>query len=366
MTGLVQIIEQQQQRESQRQVEAQLLTTQLAKLRSLRNDELRLRAKVAFLEKQAAAQGPLQRKADLVVTLQVEQSELQQLRNELEAQQQQLTASEVLPADAGLHLEAERLDERISDLKSRRQQARLHQGNVHYLEEKLARLGDEASLDLVNELTLCQEELKQVASQLAALHSRLQIEWQLSPADIPNLDEMSERQIKDFALAVVAKREVDSQAVVLRHMSEAIGRFDGTVTALLDDLRVSSYPTGSVRSPVTKDGVEVNLVRSDGPLMKGVDLVVPPPTWESRENVVWSVREPGSYRGVDVELTFDAVGLPAKFQCRRYQSDPKPEQSVSCLVDRDSLKAGLIRVHQTSKAWWEFWRSSPTLPNSWR
>lgn len=366
MTELTRIVQHQQQKESHQQVEAHLLSQHLAKLRSLRDDEVRLRARVALLEKQAAAQGPLQRKADLAEALRTEQSVLQQLRDELEARQEDVIASEDLPAATSLHLRAEQLDEHISDLKARRQQARLHQRNVLYLEEKLARLGDEATLDIVNELSLCEEELKQVTAQLAALYSRLQIEWQLSPTGLPNLDELNEKQIMDFALGVVARRERDSHAVVLGHMSDAVSRLDGTVTALLEELRASAYPSASVSSPVTKAGVQLTLVRSDLPPPKILELVVRPPKWESRERVVWSVRERGSFMGVEVELDFDAVGQPRRFECRRFVSDPKPEQEVSSKVDRDSLKAALARLHRTAKAWWEFWRATPSLPESWR
>lgn len=366
MTGLIQNIQQQQRKESHQQVEAHLLATQLAKLRGLRDDEVRLRARVALLETQAAALGPLQRKADLAEALRTEQSVLQRLRNELEARQEDVVATKDLPAATRLHLRAERLDEHISDLKARRQQARLHQRNVLYLEEKLARLGDEATLNIVNELSLCQDELKQVTAQLAALHSRLQIEWQLSTTDIPNLEDLNEKQIMEFALEVVARRERDSHAVFLGHMSDAVTKLDGIVTALLKELQASAYPSGGLSSPVAVGGLELSLVRSDLPPHESLDLFVRPPTWESRKRVLWSVRERGSFMGVEVELVFDAFGQPREFQCRRYVSDPKPVREISSNVDRESLKAALAQLHRTAKVWWNFWRSTPSLPESWR
>jgi hypothetical protein len=365
MSGIANVGYTQDRQEARRQVEAHLLATQLAKLRTLRSDEKRLRAKVALLQKQAVNQGPLHREINLSLALQQEQDELRQLREQLLVAEREIEAEQNLPPDEGLNLKAQRLEERISDLKARRNEARWHQSNVHFLEEKLASQGPDARLDVVNELRLSQEELKTVESQLAALYQRLESEWQLTPAALPNIEEMGDEEIAKYAHEIVVRRERESRDRVEQRMVEGARGVDAMVTALLEELRGAAYPSSPPRTPRYDGKINLSLVRVDPALISHSDAIISQPKWAARNEVSWSLHEPGSFAGVDVVLQFDSDGIPTRFSCQRQGHNPKEVRTATAELDRESLRSALMALYSSRKRWWEVWKSPVPVPKHW-
>jgi len=369
MAGVFNILQTQSQSEALHQVEAQRLVAQLANFRTLRAKEKHLRARVAYLEKQAARQGPLHREVNLALSLKGEQAQLQSLRDELAAQEKELEGQENLPVDETVQLKARRLDERISDLQARREQVLLHQSNVHFLEERLAQLGQDARLDFVNELKLSQEELKTVQASLESVQTHLFVEWQLTPADIPRLDEMDEKQIEKFAYEVVIKRETRSREGVMRCMAEGVKRLEEIVTPLLQELRASAYSSGKITSPSLDSGFAgIRLVRVDSRVSSQVPQSGGPisnPEWKSEGDVYWGISTPGTFAGVAVVVEFNQEGRPKGFECLLRGNDSKIGNRASAGLDRDSLRDALKRLLAVRKRPWEFWKSSPNLPKNW-
>jgi len=349
------------------ELEAQRLVAQLAQLRALRAEEKQLRARVAFLEKQAVVQGPLHREVELALTLEHEQTQLQQLRAELAAQEEELAAPEGVLVDETAQLKAQRLEERLSDLKARREQARLHQGNVLYLEEKLALLGADARLDMVNELKLSREELQRVERKLQSLQTQLLVEWQLTLADLPDLEEMDESQIGEFARRVASKIEELSREAFVRLQTEMIQRLDEFVSPLLEELRAFTY--GLLPRPIAEPPLaELKAVRSDQArftLDPGGELRRTQPPWQLERKVRWRLGLPGTRADVAVILDFDHHGHPQCFQCVLFNNDGRIQAQTSAGLDRGALRDALQRLLGVGRHWWEFWKAPRILPESW-
>ncbi len=134
-------IESSDTREQPNTLASMALSQQLAQYQQLRREEKKLRARVGYLEKQAALKGPLAVEVDLALLLQEEKAELETLRQTLASQEEQLEHLQALPAEERTAIEAEQLEQLVSDLRAKREQLRIIQDNVNFLEEKQAQFG---------------------------------------------------------------------------------------------------------------------------------------------------------------------------------------------------------------------------------
>lgn len=327
-------IESSDTREQPNTLASMALSQQLAQYQQLRREEKKLRARVGYLEKQAALKGPLAVEVDLALLLQEEKAELETLRQTLASQEEQLEHLQALPAEERTAIEAEQLEQLVSDLRAKREQLRIIQDNVNFLEEKQAQFGFDVPLNLANELKLARENLAKVQAQLQALEKILKEGWKLDPAQLENLDTMDEPQMRKLALQVVNRIEAEEREQAEQRLKAAAAKYDALVLATLEELRKAVYPDpdGHVRS--------IN-------------------------EAEWKLYFTGSFGGVSVRLEFDRTGNPVYWRCTRYHHDGRVIGERRADLPRDDLIAALRALHWKAKKWWQFWYKPPALPESW-
>jgi len=327
MSALFQI-EHSDQREQPDSLASVMLTEQLTKYQQLRREEKKLRGRVEFLEKQAALHGFLQAKVDAATLLQEEKSQLEALREEVEQQEDRLKKLEELPPAQRTDIEAEHLEQLLSDLKAKREQLRIYQGNLHYLEEKQAQLGLEARVDLANELKLTQAALEKVREQWQQLEKTLKAAWQFDPSTVPDFDALEAKQIKSLAKEIIARHEAQTQAQTQARMESAAQKYHELVVAELETLRQAAYPD---------------------PNCQVTDKL------PSAGKAEWKLFCVGSFGGVTVTVEFDHNGQSAHFKCVRHLHDGSVGDESDADLSRAALREALQALHQKNKKWWQWW-----------
>jgi hypothetical protein len=311
------------------------LSQQLAKYQQLRREEKKLRTRVGYLEKQAALKGPLAVEVNLAMLLQEEKAELETLRQTLASQEEQLEHLQSLPVEQRTTIEAEQLEQLVSDLQAKRVQLRIHQDNVNFLEEKQAQYGLDVPLNLANELKLARENLEKLQAQLQTLEKTLKEVWKLDPAQIENLDTMDEPQMRKLALQIVNRIETQEREQAEQRHQAAAEKYEALVLATLEELRKAAYPA------------------PDGHVRRVA------------HETEWKLSFTGTFGGVSVSLEFDRGGNPVYFRCKRYQHDGRVASEKQADLSRDDLIGALRALHWKEKKWWQWWYKPPALPESW-
>ena len=325
----------------------QILTQQLVKHNQLREEERKLRARVEFLEQQAASQGPLKLDVNLAMLLKEEKVQLLKTRQQVELQEAELEKLESLPEDERVRLAADRVEQLVSDTKALRGQIRIHQTNVNFLEEKTAQLGLDTRVDLANELATIRRDLERVQSELADLKNRLQREWGIDPDSIKNLDSMDEQKIRAMALEVVSRRDELERVRKQQQIDAAAKSYDQLVLTALEELRGAVYP-----------GPDYSTNRN---FSLDFDNQWRLPSFE----VKWMLSFIGTYGGVSVTLNFDHQYRPTGFSCAFVHPDGKVLKTTPADLTRESLVEALMDLHVKKNPWWRFWSQSPAFPESW-
>lgn len=327
MSALFQI-ESSDQRDQPESLQSLRLAQELKQYQQLRGQEKKLRGRVEYLEKQAARHGQLNVPVDVALLLQEEREKLTALRQELALQEEQLASLAALPAEQRSTIEAEQLEQLLSDLKIKREQARLIQGNLNFLEEKEAQFGVNTRVDLANELRLTQEELERVRLELSQLEKKLKALWQLDPGAIPDFDLLDDAQIKKLAREIISQRETTEREQARKNKAAFVEKYETVVTTALNELRESLNAGSSYR------------VSSQ---------------FGATGEAVWKLSTVGSFDGIEVELAFDCRSNPLHFQCTRFNHDHQVVSQLQAELTRASLVETLKALHQKKNPWWKFW-----------
>lgn len=346
----------------------QQVATSLLEYRRKRDEERKLRERIHFLEWQAAQQGPLHREVDLVLAIRDVSKSLDGTRQQLAEYEQMLARLEALPESQRVEFGVDEIESLLSEVKAHREQLRIHQNNLHYLEERQAEFGVSARLDIHNALCIERQELEKVVKELADLKLGL-LKWNIDPDAIPNLESMAEQDVRD--LVVNAVQEVldarADEAAMRRREAEAsllaaAEPYDKMVVQILKELGHALYePHG--RAVTKRIEAEVPDNRPELGLL-GVDLKPGRPA--QLGEVVWTLSFVGSFGRVSIALPLDAKGEPGNFTCCVYRlGDGKLKGNATAERSRQALIDALKSLYVTKKSWWQVWCSSPAFPDSW-
>lgn len=317
------------------------LAGQLTRYQQLRREEKRLRARVDYLERQMALKGPLAVDVDLATLLQEERAKLATLRDALVEQEEHLDTIQAVPEAQRDAITAAQLEQVVSDLRAKREQLWILQGNIDFLREKQAKFGLDVPLNLANELKLAQQDLEKVQAAIAQLEEKLEKTYQLDPRAIADLDTMEASKLGELASHLVSKKEIlerteaqqrqqQREAAAAQERAAAAAPYEAMVLELLAALRKAAYPHPQAH------------VRSNG---RGE----------------WKLASSGNqFAGVGVSLECDGEGNPVRFRClRRNELGHHVGESVAEL-SRPALMSALKGLWKP-KQWWQFWRVSPPL-----
>lgn len=369
MAAIVQFVQMPSYFTQQRQEE---LTQQIAQYRQLRARERRLREEVAVLESQIARFGPLEVPPNKVVDLKEEQAQLEELRGDIDAREQELVQLTALPPDQLTAIQAERLQQVTSDIRAKREQFTILQDNIRFLEEQLSQYGGQyPGVALTNQLKSTRQELNKVQAQLQELEARLKDEWQLEPNEIQLIETMSDQALTEFVAKAVERSEQfkrqrvrNMRAQLFAKALTIIAQYDDLVKSVLAELRQATYPTCTVEAHQPGDyGIshDFDLDRDREEDLTGLSF-----ERSIYKQQQWTIVYTASYGAREVQLTvtlnLNAHNNPVGFRCQRLGADGTNSADLS----RDALIKALTELHRPqNKPWWQFWRSAPALPANW-
>ena len=328
------------------------LAQQLEEYRKLREHEKSLRARVEFMRKQAALQGPLRVEVDLALTLEDERTLLEQAQEQLREREGTLERLEFLPKEKRFDLAVDEVERLVSEIKARREQIRIHQDNVNFVEEQKAKLGAEGRLDWENELKLVREDLARVRKELDALKHKLGEKWGIDPDSIEGLEEMGATALRDFASKAALKAQSAKRKQAESRIMCVAEKYDEMVVEVLKELGGAAYPGYQCNVPKTY-AARI----ADDSTRRRVTL----------GDAVWNLSFVGSFGGVSITLPLDSDGEPRRFECQVSRpSDGRLSGNAAADLSREALVGALRQLHTKHRAWWQVWYKPPNFPESWR
>jgi hypothetical protein len=326
------------------------LAQQLLEYQQLRSRERLLRSRVDFMQKQAALQGPLRVDVDLALALETERGVLQGATEELRERLEALEQLETLPEEKRVDLAADQIEQLVGEIKARREQIRIYQDNVNFLEERRATLGAEGRLDWENELKLVQQDLATVRAELVALKITIEAKWGVDPDAFEGLMGMDAAALKAFATEAAQKAYVQRLERARQRIQSVADRHSEMVVEVLRELCAAAYPDFECIVPTKYSAfVERNM------------------DWRrTLGEAVWNLTFRGTMGGVTIALPIGTEGEGSRFECEvSSPNDGRLLGSASAELSRGELARALRRLHTRPKAWWQFWRRDPDFPESW-
>ncbi|MDN3668258.1 hypothetical protein QWY93_02800 [Echinicola jeungdonensis] len=303
----------------------------MAKYQQLRLEEKKLRERVDYLEKQVALKGPLAVEVDLAMLLKEESNKLASLRQSLDAKEKELVKLQDLPEENRSTIQTERLEQLISDLRAKEEQALILQDNINFLEEKQAQFGIDVQLNLSNELKLARESLEKVQNQLKALKTELVNQWHFDPGQMEDFDSLAQEKILELAAKLVDRREKE-----LEMQRKTVGdQYNAMITDTLEELRKAVF-SGAGNEVIRKSPTE------------------------------WEIKIRGSFGGVSVSFNFNHNNQPSSLICTHRHHDGHTLAKRSTDLSRQNLIRLFMDIFWKKKKWWHFWHTTPTLPDSWK
>jgi hypothetical protein len=191
--------------------------------RRLLRSEQQLQERLHLLEREYARNGPLFAPAQLELALMEEREtlnrlrgEISQLEHELEREQRSYAAAEAKKARAEeLRIRRQRIKLLEADIAHKREQARIYEENIRYLETMQAQSGMVAPLDLINQINETRtlltsvrgeietqtEALQELSGQSGATLSNTQAPpWHLAPGLTSELQQYRDLQHREKQL----------------------------------------------------------------------------------------------------------------------------------------------------------------------
>jgi hypothetical protein len=351
--------------QSPHKVEASQCASQVTAYVALRQEERELRARVDFLELKAAQFGPLKVDVDLAMLLRDQKSDLGRIRQELDQLEKQLQTDVETPDELPMEVTEARIEQRLRDIKAKREQLLTYQQNLHYYEEKQAQLGLGVGIDLINEMKLTRARLDEVQSEIKKLEQEMKVQWGVEVRAIQGITSMSEEEINELAMRIVDPNSSASKWSNMQGMSMIKGygirAEKGAQELVQDHEKVNRAQIEKRKAEATKEyyrGVKV--------LLEELRLAIYPHSYTDK----WEIYDAHHLRNdqtrVSIALQFDQRGCPTCFACCHYSyfGNLIGTESSSGL-SRDSLIEALKKLHppQRKKRRWQFWLKS--LPAGW-